>query len=120
MPIRHPNLASNCRSLIVGLLIAGFLLSILNGQQHLTSAQETRLSQDVAKTSSNGKLIARGQYIVEGLAGCGYCHTPRGEDGEPDRAKWLTGAPVFYQPATRVPGWPNTAPRLAGLPPGSD
>jgi mono/diheme cytochrome c family protein len=119
MPIQHASLASTCGSLIAGLLSASLLLFIIDGQ-HLTSAQETKRSEGVAKTSGNAKLIARGQYIVEGLAGCGYCHTPRGENGEPDRTKWLTGAPVFYQPAQRVPGWPTTAPRLAGLPPGSD
>ena len=119
MPVRHTNLASTPGSLIAGLLGATFLLFILGGQ-HLTSAQETKRSQEAAKTSSNAKLIARGKYIVEGLAGCGYCHTPRDENGDPDRTKWLAGAPVFYQPAQRVPGWPNTAPRLAGSPPGSD
>jgi mono/diheme cytochrome c family protein len=119
MPIRHANLASTFGSLIAGLLSASFLLFLVDGQ-HLTSAQETKRSEEVAKTSGNAKLIARGKYIVEGLAGCGYCHTPRGENGEPDRTKWLAGAPVFYQPAQRVPGWPTIAPRLAGLPPGSD
>lgn len=112
MPIRHANLARTYASLIAGLLSASFVLFIVG---HFTSAQETKRSEGV-----NAKLIARGKYIVEGLAGCGYCHTPRGENGEPDRTKWLAGAPVFYQPARRVPGWPTTAPRLAGLPPGSD
>jgi mono/diheme cytochrome c family protein len=105
--------------LIAGLLSATFLLFTIDGQ-HLTSAQETKRSQEVAKTSGDAKLIARGKYIVEGVAGCGYCHTPRDKNGDPDRTKWLAGAPVFYQPAQRVPGWPTTAPRLAGLPPGSD
>ena len=27
---------------------------------------------------------------------------------------------MFYEPARPVQGWANTAPRLAGLPPGSD
>lgn len=113
------NLTSALGSLVTGLLGATFLLFILDGQ-HLTSAQETKRPQEAVKTSGNAKLVSRGKYIVEGLAGCGYCHTPRDENGNPDRSKWLAGAPVFYQPAQRVPGWPTTAPRLAGLPPGSD
>jgi mono/diheme cytochrome c family protein len=117
MPVRHINLTNTLGSLIAGLLGAIFLLFTLDGQ-HVTSAQETKRSQEAVKT--NAKLIARGKYIVEGVAGCGYCHTPRDENGNPDRSKWLAGAPVFYQPARGVPGWPNTAPRLAGLPPGSD
>jgi Cytochrome c len=118
MPVRHTNLASTLRSLIAGLLSATFLLFV-NGQ-HFTAAQQTNRSQEVAKTGGDARLIARGKYIVEGVAGCAYCHTPRDENGDPDRTKWLAGAPVFYQPARPVPGWPITAPRLAGLPPGSD
>jgi Cytochrome c len=57
---------------------------------------------------------------VEGLAACGDCHTPRNRDGDIDRTKWLSGAPVFYEPAQRVPGWAISAPRIAGLPPGRD
>jgi mono/diheme cytochrome c family protein len=117
MLVRHANLAKHLLILGAGLLSGSFLLCAVNGQ-HLTSAQER--SEEVAKTGDHARRIARGKYIVEGLAGCGYCHTPRGENGEPDRAKWLAGAPVFYQPSQRVSGWPTTAPRLAGLPPGSD
>ena len=119
MPVRHTNLTGTLGSLIVGLLSVALVLFTLDGQ-HLTSAQETTRSQEVAKTRADGNLIARGKYIVEGVAGCGYCHTPRDENGDPDRTKWLAGAPVFYQPARRVSGWPTSAPRLAGLPPGSD
>jgi hypothetical protein len=83
----------------------------------MVSAQEAKSTQKAAKNAGEAKLIARGKYIVEGVAGCGYCHTPRDEKGVPDHNKWLEGAPVFYQPAQRIQGWPNTAPRLAGLPP---
>jgi mono/diheme cytochrome c family protein len=118
MPVRCTNFTATPGSLIAGLLSAIALLLIIPGPC-LTSAQQSQQSQ-VQKTSNDAKLIARGKYIVEGVAGCGYCHTPRDKNGEPDRTKWLAGAPVFYEPAHPVPGWPNTAPRLAGLPPGSD
>lgn len=116
MPVRRSSLAGGF--LITGLLNATLLLTM--GEPYFVSAQETKSSQKTAKSTGETKLIARGKYIVEGVAGCGYCHTPRDKNGELDRNKWLLGAPVFYQPAQRVPGWPNTAPRLAGLPPGSD
>jgi len=35
----------------------------------------------------------RGQYLVEHLAHCGECHTPRDGLGGLDREAWLTGAP---------------------------
>jgi len=37
--------------------------------------------------------LERGRYLVEALAHCGECHTPRGPLGELDRSAWLTGAP---------------------------
>jgi mono/diheme cytochrome c family protein len=78
-------------------------------------------AQDAKKTpASAGSAAARGQYIVEGVAVCGSCHTPRKPNGEPDRGRWLAGAPVPYSPAKPTPDWPSVAPRLAGLPPTGD
>lgn len=37
--------------------------------------------------------IERGRYLVEGLAHCGECHTPRNILGGLDRGAWLSGAP---------------------------
>ena len=37
--------------------------------------------------------LERGRYLVEVLAHCGECHTPRGALGALDTAAWLTGAP---------------------------
>jgi len=118
-PVQCTNVASLLRFLIAVCLSATFLLFII-GRQQLTPAQETRRSQEAAKTSADAKLIARGKYIVEGLAACSDCHTPRDSNGNPDHTKWLMGAPVFYERAQHVPGWPVSAPRIAGLPPGSD
>ena len=118
MPLRSTDIARSALSLIVTLLGVVLLLFVIS-RPRPTLAQGRR-SQEVAKTSDKAKLVARGKYIVEGVAGCGYCHTPRDAEGNPNRAKWLAGAPVFYEPARPLPGWANTAPRLAGLPPGSD
>lgn len=35
----------------------------------------------------------RGRYLVEALAHCGECHTPRNALGGLDRSRWLAGAP---------------------------
>jgi mono/diheme cytochrome c family protein len=35
----------------------------------------------------------RGRYLVEALAHCGECHTPRDATGGLDAARWLQGAP---------------------------
>jgi len=36
--------------------------------------------------------VARGQYLVEHVAACGDCHTPRNAQGQLDRSRWLSGA----------------------------
>jgi Cytochrome c len=92
---------------------------LILGSQHVATAQQSKQAQK-SKPATNANLIARGKYIVEGVAACSDCHTPRGANNESDRSKWLAGAPVFFQPTTPVPGWPVTAPRIAGIPPGRD
>ena len=36
--------------------------------------------------------LEHGRYLVETIAGCGNCHTPRLPDGTPDDSKNLAGA----------------------------
>ena len=64
--------------------------------------------------------VARGKYLVEGVAICGECHTPRDSNGNPDRARWLQGATVPWLPAKPDANWPINAPRISGAPPASD
>jgi mono/diheme cytochrome c family protein len=35
--------------------------------------------------------LERGRYLVEGIAACGNCHTPKGPDGKPVAGKHLAG-----------------------------
>ena len=83
-------------------------------------AQNAR--QDVAKVAkqSAGDSKSRGQYIVENLAVCSQCHTPHNEAGIADRSHWLEGAAVWLKPAEPNGNWPLQAPRIAGMPPGTD
>jgi mono/diheme cytochrome c family protein len=69
---------------------------------------------------SSAQTIARGEYLVKGVAVCWRCHTPRDADGRPDEQRWLLGGPVPFEPARPLDGWATVAPRLAGLPPGTD
>ena len=99
---------------LIALAFSAVFLLLVVGRAQLLLGQETKQPQAVSKTRDEAKLIARGKYIVEGLAACGDCHTPRNRDGDIDRTKWLAGAPVFYEPALSVPGWAISAPRIAG------
>lgn len=88
-------------------------------------------AQDKAGTAKAGGATAaggaggqsqleRGKYIVENVAMCELCHTPRNENGVPDRVHWLMGGPAQLRPAYPSPDWAVVEPRLAGRPPGTD
>lgn len=46
--------------------------------------------------------VEHGRYLVETIAGCGNCHTPRLPDGTPDNSKNLAGAFVIEEPVFRA------------------
>ena len=62
----------------------------------------------------------RGRYLVEEVAKCTECHTPRDADNQLDRSRWLQGAPIWIEPVHPVLAWAQFAPPLAGLPGLSD
>jgi mono/diheme cytochrome c family protein len=65
---------------------------------------------------SKQQQIARGEYLVKGLAGCGDCHTPMNEKGEPVMDQWLHGSKLFFAPTVPIPNWADTSINIAGLP----
>ena len=60
--------------------------------------------------------VERGRYLVEEVAKCPECHTPRKPNGELDAAAWLRGAPIWIKPVAPIGNWADSAPALAGLP----
>ncbi len=58
----------------------------------------------------------RGKYLVENIGMCADCHTPRNDHGEPDRSRWLQGAPLNFRPVQPLPDFSDKAPGIAGLP----
>lgn len=60
------------------------------------------LDDDWVQPASTPEM-ERGRYLVEALAHCGECHTPRNALGALDAAAWMTGAPVPSGKG-RVPG----------------
>lgn len=61
--------------------------------------------QDAAK-------VARGKYLVEEVGKCQECHTPRLDNGEFDKTKWMKGAVLNFAPIKPVQGWHKTSPDL--------
>ncbi len=70
----------------------------------------------MALVDVTSERIQRGRYLVEDVAQCWECHSPRDSQGRPDRSRWLLGAPVWFQPVHPTPNWAYSAPPLAGLP----
>src|ERR1700693_2557817 len=64
--------------------------------------------QGLAQTSK----AARGKYLVEEVARCQECHTPKLPDGQFNKEKWLKGATLNVQPIDPVKGWHKTSPDL--------
>ncbi len=117
------SIASWSTAKFVGSLVADLVICVcaivVAGNPRPAGAQEARKAVRAMPTSETS-LVARGKYIVEDVAMCGTCHTPRKPNGELDRGRGLAGAPVPYLPAQPTPDWPTVAPRLFGQPPASD
>lgn len=113
---------SRCIAISLGSVCVSSLFAVCS----VTSVAQTTLSAKPQRTThtqhnaSGEELAARGKYIVEGIAVCSQCHTPRDGAGAPDRSHWLEGAPVWQKPSEPTEDWPLQAPRIAGTPPGTD
>jgi len=104
--------------IFVGLAIAMFvcLPAAVSGQNRKSSTQ----GNTATNPGTNSADVTRGKYLVESVAMCGQCHTPRDANGVLDRSKWLEGASVPWVPAQSQSNWPLLAPRIGGAPPASD
>jgi len=60
--------------------------------------------------------LQRGQYLVEHVAMCVQCHTPRNAQGELDRTRPFQGASIPIPTPFPMQPWAFAAPNIAGLP----
>src|SRR3954465_1183456 len=77
-------------SLLAGALLAGSLAC---------SDDEVLLQEDSAPEQGEPPIdpVARGQYLVDHVAACPDCHTPRNEMGAPIPEQYLAGADCFVR-----------------------
>jgi mono/diheme cytochrome c family protein len=80
-----------------------------------SSIAATALTLKSSQQAASSRDVERGKYLVEEVAKCTECHTPRDQNNQLDRERWLQGAPIWIQPVVRTPNWADAAPRLAGL-----
>ncbi len=108
----------NGRSLRFALVGSMALLALLMVRAPQTGAQEAK--RGGGQAASGGGDVAHGAYIVNNVAMCPTCHTPRTADGQMNRSQWLQGGPIVYLPANPTPNWPLYEPRIGGALPTSD
>ena len=82
-------------------------------QQSSTRPVSRPMSGTQSSATSKEDEIARGQYLVEEVARCPDCHTPRDSNGALDRSAWLQGAPIWVKPVQSKEAWSMRAPVLA-------
>jgi mono/diheme cytochrome c family protein len=70
------------------------------------------LAYGLACSAAQGDAVSYGKYLVEEVAKCGDCHTPRKATGEFDEEKRLKGAPLDAPANCDVKNWAKVAPDL--------
>jgi mono/diheme cytochrome c family protein len=93
------------------LLAAGMGASQLFSREHPAQA-----AQKAPTAPAQQGDIERGRYLVENVAMCEECHTPRDADGNLDESRKLQGAAIWITPVHRMTNWSMRAPALAGFP----
>jgi mono/diheme cytochrome c family protein len=73
------------------------------------------LSLPRSSAQASAGNLDHGKYLVEQVARCGDCHSPKNEKGEPMPGKELRGAPLLFKPITPPSDWADKAPNIAGL-----
>jgi len=73
-------------------------------------------SQKSTAAPAQSSDVERGKYLVDEVAKCQECHTPRDAGGNLDYSRDLQGAPVWIVPVHPDTKWSNRAPAIAGLP----
>lgn len=116
------------KSVVPALLLMAFVM-VFAGISRL-SAQGPENSTAGAKNAAPPKVsgqaaaasgsVARGKYLVEDVAYCQNCHTPRHDNGTYDYNHWLQGGPLFWQPAHPLQNYPQLVPRIGGTIPATD
>jgi len=81
-----------------------------------SAVRTARAAQNAAQNETRNSQVERGRYLVENVAMCFECHTPRTANGQLDTNAWMQGAPIWIVPVHPDPYWAQHAPALAGFP----
>lgn len=100
------------------LLLSALILIVAAAAAAQAPAQQKSKAATASATRAPATQaeVDRGRYLVEEVARCWECHTPRDDNGQPDRSRWLQGAPIWITPVHPDPDWAMRAPDIAGFP----
>lgn len=95
-------------------------VGILSGAGLWAAHQRTGGAPPVARPAAKPEvkegqaaLIKRGEYLVNEVARCGECHTPRDDRGRLDTSRHLQGAKTWFRPLVKPRGeWEDHAPNI--------
>jgi hypothetical protein len=98
-------------------IVSGLVLLAVAGLGISTHAVRNSAPKPVAQKSAShqGGDVARGKYLVEEVAMCGECHTPRDASNNLIESRDLQGAPTWIAPVHPDHNWAWNAPTLAGF-----
>jgi mono/diheme cytochrome c family protein len=97
------------------LLCAAIFLAAGLGASRLLSRENQAPTPNASTAPAQQGAIDRGKYLVENVAMCEECHTPRDDNGNLDESRRLQGAAIWIVPVHRTLDWANRAPALAGF-----
>ena len=63
-------------------------------------------------TWAQSDKLSRGKYLVEEVARCQECHTPKTAEGQFDQTKWLKGSTLNIQAIAEIKGWHKASPDI--------
>jgi mono/diheme cytochrome c family protein len=90
--------------------------SLKPGESASSHGSVVQAASNRTENKGTNSEIERGRYLVEEVAKCPECHTPRNERGELRHDAWLAGAPIWIRPVAPIPNWADHAPALPGWP----
>jgi mono/diheme cytochrome c family protein len=87
---------------------------VMRGLVFLLALLLPPLTLPASAATQEGQFV-RGSYLVNQVAMCVQCHTPRDSAGVLDRTQLLKGAPIPVRSPFPTQGWAFAAPAIAGL-----
>ena len=73
------------------------------------------LASALPNCASADDKVERGKYIVENVAKCTECHSPRVQNEELQKGLLLSGAKLEFKPTTPNASWAESAPNIRGI-----